>query len=281
MAEPSVPDFPPVVDPGWVGEHLGRCCILDVRWYLDGRSGYDAYLAGHVPGARWVDLDRWLADPPGPRGRHPLPEPARFAAGMASLGVSAGRPVVAYDDSGNMAAARAVWMLRVLGHPAALMDGGLGAWPGPLTLEEPAEEPGDFSTPHAEWPRWAVVGADELGDVPVVVDARAPERYRGEVEPLDPRAGHVPGARNGYWADNLGSDGRFLPPSVLSERFRALGLGESAEGVAVYCGSGVSACHNLLALEHAGLGRGRLYPGSWSEWSADSARPVALGDEES
>lgn len=277
MAERPV--LPPVVDPSWLADHLGEVCVLDVRWYLDGRSGHDAYRAGHVPGARWVDLDRVLAGPPGPRGRHPLPSPERFARGMAALGVCSGRPAVAYDDSGNMAAARAVWMLRVLGHPAALLDGGLGAWPGPLETEEPPPSPGDFATPVAEWPRDAVVHADELASVGLLLDARAPERFRGEVEPVDPRAGHVPGARNCHWADNLGPDGRFLSPEVLAERFRALGVGAPAASVAVYCGSGVSACHDLLALEHAGLGPGRLYPGSWSEWSADPARPVATGDE--
>jgi len=280
MDEEPVVTIPPVVDPSWVADHLGDCCVLDVRWYLDGSPGHDAYLAGHVPGARWVDLDRVLADPPGARGRHPLPPPGRFAAHMAALGVSSARPVVAYDSSGNMAAARAVWMLRVLGHPAALMDGALAAWPGPLEHDEPVIEPGDFSTTLVEWPRSVLVDAEGLGRVALVLDARAPERYRGEVEPIDPRAGHVPGAKNLHWADNLGPDGRFLPPEVLRSRFGALGLGASAGDVAVYCGSGVSACHELLALEHAGLGRGRLYPGSWSEWSSDPARPVATGDDQ-
>ena len=266
--------LPPVVGPEWLEAHEAVVC--DVRWYLDGRSGRAAYEQGHLAGAVFVDLDTCLAGPPSPAdGRHPLPDPEVFARCMAELGIGDGTTVVAYDDAGGSVAARLVWLLRVLGEEAAVLDGGLAAWPGPL---EPG--PGDHLRAAATftarpWPKDRLATADDVaaGDHPVV-DARAPERYRGEVEPVDARPGHVPGAVNLPWSDNLDAGtGRFLPPHVLRRRFEAAGIGGSG-GATVYCGSGVTACHDLLAIEWAGLAPARLYAGSWSQWAADPARPV-------
>ena len=253
--------------------------VCDVRWYLDGRPGVDAYRAGHIPGAVFVDLDRWLAGPPSAaEGRHPLPDPDVFAEGMASLGIGDDSVVVAYDDLGGMVAGRLVWMLRVLGRDAALLDGGLSSWTGPLESgwNEPTPRPGAFTA--RPWPADRLATADEVASpagATVVVDARAGDRYRGEVEPVDPRAGHIPGAVNVPFAENLLAPGGFFRPAdELRARFTAAGIDDDTDVVA-YCGSGVSACHDLLALEAAGLGPGRLYPGSWSQWSADPSRPVA------
>jgi thiosulfate/3-mercaptopyruvate sulfurtransferase len=224
----------------------------------------------------FVDLDVHLTAEPGPDvGRHPLPSAEAFARSLGELGIGPDNTVVAYDDAGGMSAGRLVWMLRVLGQAAALLDGGIGAWSGQLETRTPQRTPVDV--PVRPWPDRAFV---DIGDVAagaagrVLLDARAPERYRGEVEPMDPRAGHVPGAVNAPFAANL-VDGRFLLPADLSDHYRALGV-EDATDVVAYCGSGVSACHDLLAMEHAGLGRGRLYVGSWSQWSA-SNHPIATG----
>lgn len=287
MAAP--PTLPPIVDAAWLGAHLAEVVVCDVRWYLDGRSGRAAYGAGHLPGATFVDLDAVLAAPASPAGgRHPLPSPEAFAAGMAGLGVGDDDAVVAYDDAGGMAAGRLVWMLRATGRRAALLDGGLAAWPGPLTTDDVPRPPAAFSP--RPWPADRLATADDLaspgppaegrgvgGGRRVVVDARVPERYRGDAEPVDSRAGHVPGAVNVPYAGNLDpATGRFLAPEALRARFAAAGVGEGTDVVA-YCGSGVSACQDLLALEAAGLGPGRLYPGSWSQWSADPDRPAATG----
>lgn len=251
--------------------------FADVRWYLDGRSGRAAYEAEHLPGAVFVDLDAALAGPPSPAaGRHPLPGPDRFAAAMTAVGIGDSVPVVAYDDAGGTVAARLVWMLRVLGHDAALLDGGIGAWAGPLESGPGAPRPGAHFTPRP-WPADALASIDDASDpANVVIDARDPARYRGEVEPVDPRPGHIPGARNLACRANLDGSGRFLKPAELRRRFEAAGAGPGAPVIS-YCGSGVTACHNLLALERAGLA-GRLYPGSWSQYSADPDRPAALGD---
>ena len=253
--------------------------FADVRWYLDGRSGRAAYEAGHLPGAVFVDLDTALAGPPSPAaGRHPLPAPDDFAAAMAAAGVGDSTVVVAYDDAGGTVAARLVWMLRVLGSDAALLDGGIGAWTGPLETGPGAPRPAaTFSA--RPWPAGALASIDDASDpAHVVIDARDPARYRGEVEPVDPRPGHIPGARNVACRSNLDGSGRFLAPAELRRRFQAAGAGAGAPVIS-YCGSGVTACHNLLALERAGLPGGRLYPGSWSQYSADPARPAALGDQ--
>jgi thiosulfate/3-mercaptopyruvate sulfurtransferase len=269
--------IPPVVDSSWLAEHRDRVVLADVRWYLDGRSGRAAYDAGHLPGAVFVDLDHWLAGHgDSSQGRHPLPDPDVFAEGMSRLGVADDAVVVAYDDEGGVIAARLVWMLRATGHDAALLDGGLTAYDGPLSTVPASPAPAAFTA--RPWP------ADRLADVAdvtdpaaTVVDARNRDRYRGEHEPVDPRAGHVPGAVNLPCRENVDATGRFLPVEALRERLRAAGVVEGADVVS-YCGSGVTACHNLLAIEHAGLGTGRLYPGSWSQYSRLPGRPVATGD---
>ena len=262
----------------------GPLVLADVRWYLDGRSGRAAYDAGHLPGAVFVDLDRWLAGHGDPaQGRHPLPDPDVFAEGMSSQGIDDDTTVVAYDDAGGVVAARLVWMLRVTGHDAALLDGGLAAYDGPLSTaaddssERAGGRPGAFTS--RPWPaeRLADVG-DATSAGATVLDARDRVRYRGDQEPVDPRAGHIPGAVNVPCRENLQPSGRFLPVPELRARFRAAGAVQGADVVS-YCGSGVTACHNLLALEHAGLGVGRLYPGSWSAYSQVADRPVATGDE--
>ncbi len=268
--------LPPVVGAAWAKAHRGEVVLADVRWYLDGRSGQEAYNCGHLPGAVFVDLDRWLAGDAGSRGgRHPLPSPETFALGMSALGIGDDSVVVGYDDQGGAIAARLVWMLRVTGHDAALLDGGLRAWGRPLETGSPVVAPTPFIS--RAWPGERLAHVDDATDpANVVLDARDPERYRGEKEPIDPRAGHIPGARNLPWKDNLGSNGRFLPVEALRLRFEAAGVFEGASVVS-YCGSGVTACHNLLALELCGLGPGRLYPGSWSEYAKMHDRPLETG----
>ena len=247
-------------------------------------AGRERYLSGHLPGATFADLDADLSAPTtDTSGRHPLPAPETFAARLRQWGVSPDSQVVAYDDSGGMFAARLWWMLRWLGHPAvAVLDGGLQRWQQlalPVTTEVPRPGPGAFI---ARVRLDLGVTADTVSTSAAdpsrrVLDARAPERYRGDVEPIDKVGGHVPGARNYPASSSLGSDGRFLPADELRTR-----LLERLDGVAptqaiTMCGSGVTACHVLLAMEHAGLPGARLYPGSWSEWSRDASRPVAKG----
>lgn len=250
--------------------------LLDVRWALDASKGHSTYLAGHLPGAVYIDLDTELAAPARPEaGRHPLPAPEDFADTLRRAGIDEQSTIVAYDDSNGAPAGRLVWMLRALGFAAALLDGGLATWDGALETEDVRPEPGTATA--RPWPAALLAGADEVavGEA-LVVDARAPERYRGEVEPVDPRAGHVPGAVNLPFAGNLDDRGRFLDPAELRRRFEAAGVSDDRETI-VYCGSGVTATHDLLALEAAGFTRLRLFPGSWSQWSADPARPVAVG----
>uniref|UniRef100_A0AAU2VQU1 Sulfurtransferase n=1 Tax=Streptomyces sp. NBC_00008 TaxID=2903610 RepID=A0AAU2VQU1_9ACTN len=270
---------PPVVDAAWVREHREGLVLVDVRWFLDGRSGYDAYLAGHLPGAVWADVDTVLSAPPDEKeGRHPLPDPDAFARALGALGIGDGTTVVAYDADGGAYAARLVWLLRRTGRPAALLDGGPGGRPegtetGGVTLPEARLTP-------VEWPEEVLRSADQVaaGNA-VVLDARAAGRYSGEtVLPSDIRSGHIPGARSAPWSANLTADGTFATPEQLRERYEALGVREGSE-VVVYCGSGVTACHDLLALERAGITGAALYPGSWSAWSADLSRPVASGPE--
>lgn len=298
----------PVVDPGWVRSNRDRVVLADVRYYLDGRAGRDAYLAGHLPGAVFVDVDHDLAahGRPPAEGRHPLPDPEHFAARMAAAGINDHDTVIAYDDAGGVMAARLVWMLRATGHEAALLDGGIDAYDGDRESGPPHRPRGTFTA--RPWPSDRLADIDAAarshpapdapaGDAPaqstpaqstpahaapahdsvVVIDARPGERFRGDSEPLDPRAGHIPGARNLPCRENLTADGRLLPVPELRTRFAAVGV---VPGVPVisYCGSGVTACHNLLAMEHAGLGVGRLYPGSWSAYS-QTGRPAGTGDQ--
>lgn len=255
---------------------LGEVTLLDVRYRMGasgGPSGRGDYLAGHLPGARYVDLHIDLADPPGADGRHPLPETARFEEAMRRLGVDDHRPVVVYDDWQARAAARAWWLLRLHGHgDVRVLDGGLAAWREaglPLDEGDVAGAVGDFT---ARGDRMPWVEAARVPSVAVLVDARAPERYRGEVEPVDPVAGHIPGAVNVPTESNLDPSGRFLPPEELAARYARVGAVPGAD-VAAYCGSGVTAAHDVLAMEVAGV-RAALYPGSWSGWITDPARPV-------
>jgi thiosulfate/3-mercaptopyruvate sulfurtransferase len=285
--------------------------LLDVRWGLAGPPGIDSYRAGHLPGAQFVDLDRDLAAPPGPGGRHPLPAVADFQAAMRRAGVRAGWPVVLYDDGDSTAAARGWWLLRYFGHDQVrVLDGGYRAW---LAAGQSAEQqtaaarPGDFTARPGHLPLLDAAGAARLARDGLLLDARAAERYRGEVEPADPVAGHIPGAVSAPTAANVAPDGRFLDPAALRARFSGLGVstgsGQEAEGLGgapagpggkaggpgggvagrgavagVYCGSGVTAAHEVLAMRLAGL-PAALYLGSWSDWITDPARPVATGPE--
>ncbi|MEV4421579.1 sulfurtransferase [Patulibacter sp. NPDC049589] len=268
----------PFVDHAWLQEHRDDVVLADVRFYLDGRSGREAHEAGHLPGAVFVDLHAVLAGPASDAGgRHPLPAPDAFAAGLAAVGIGDADVVIAYDDAGGVMAARLVWMLRATGHDAALLDGGIGAWDGPLETGPESAAPAVFTA--RPWPEDLLADVDDATDrANVVIDARPGDRYAGAADQLDPRAGHIPGARSVPARGNLGPDGRLLPVDALRERFAAAGVTADAPLVSS-CGSGVTACHNLLAIEHAGLGRGRLYPGSWSAYSRDATRPVATGSE--
>jgi thiosulfate/3-mercaptopyruvate sulfurtransferase len=269
--------MPPFVDARWVKERRGSLILADVRWYMDGRSGREAYESGHVPGAVFVDLDRWLAGDAGSgRGRHPLPSPETFAQGMSLLGIGDDSIVVAYDDQGGVIASRLVWMLRATDRDGALLDGGLPAWGSSLATSEPVVTPRNFTA--RPWPPERLASLGDAADASnVVLDARAPERYRGESEPIDARAGHIPGAQNLPSRGNLDESGRLLHPEVLRGRFTTAGVKEDTPVVS-YCGSGVTACHNLLVLEYCGMEQGRLYPGSWSEYSAISDNPIETGD---
>jgi thiosulfate/3-mercaptopyruvate sulfurtransferase len=272
--------------------------VLDVRWQLDRSDGWDRHRAARIPGSRYVDLETELS---GPRtagsGRHPLPHPAQLAATMAAWGVGPRTAVVVYDDSAGLAAARCWWLLRWAGHAdVRLLDGGLAAWTAAgLPLERdgngeageqmqagergPAGEDGaTVAGPLARagsLPVLDAAGAAELARRGVLLDARAGERYRGEQEPVDPFRGHIPGALSAPATDNLDGDGRFLAPAALRRRFARLGA-VGGGPVGVYCGSGVTAAHEVLALELAGI-EAALYPGSWSEWVADPSRPRATG----
>jgi thiosulfate/3-mercaptopyruvate sulfurtransferase len=258
-----------------------RPTILDVRWQLLTGADRAAYLEGHVPGAAFVDLDRQLSDPPSGRGRHPLPRAERFAAEMQAVGVSAARPVVVYDAGDSMAAARGWWLLRYFGHPrVAVLDGGLAAWIDagqPLEAGAPTHEVGDFVARAGAMPIATAEDAAAVAAAGVLLDARAEERFQGRVEPVDPVGGHIPGARNRPTTENVDAAGRFLDPGLLRTAFEQLGV-RDGRPVTTYCGSGITAAHELLALELAGF-PAALYPGSWSEWITDPARPVARGDE--
>lgn len=273
----------PLVTPATLAALLGTAAepvLLDVRWSLDGPPGIEEYRRGHLPGARFVDLDRELAGPPGP-GRHPLPGAEAFGVAMRAAGVSAERGVVVYDARTSVAAARAWWVLRYFGHrDVRVLDGGFAAWVAegrPVSTDEPSPGEGDFAPSPGRLPMLDAAAAAALARTGVLLDARAAERFRGEVEPVDPVAGHIPGARSAPTSDNLDASGRFRDPERLRERFVALG---ARPGVAVgaYCGSGVTAAHEVLALTLAGVENPSLYVGSWSDWITDRSRPTATGD---
>ncbi|MEV7721927.1 sulfurtransferase [Streptomyces sp. NPDC088184] len=252
--------------------------LLDVRWQLGGPHGRPDYEAGHLPGAVFVDLDAELAGPAGSGGRHPLPDPEEFGAVMRRAGVSRDTPVVVYDGGQGWAAARAWWLLRWTGHEdVRVLDGGLAAWPGELQKEVPAPAEGDFRPVPGALPLLDADGAAALARSGLLLDARAAERYRGDVEPIDRVGGHIPGAVSAPTSENTEEDGRFLDAQALAARFEGLGAGRADE-VGVYCGSGVSGAHEVLALAIAGI-PAALYAGSWSEWSGDASRPVATGPE--
>lgn len=255
--------------------------LLDVRWRLGGPPGLQVYLAGHLPGAVYVDMDTALAAPPGPGGRHPLPERGAFEDAMRRAGVHGDREVVVYDDADATAAARAWWMLRYFGHPRVrVLNGGYRAWAEaglPVSTDAPHTPPGSFSARPGAVPAVDADGAAAYARDGVLLDARSGERYRGETEPVDPVAGHIPGARSAPTAENVDSAGRFLPSQALAERFATVGAVPGAR-VAAYCGSGIHAAHEVLALALAGV-PASLYVGSWSNWVADPGRPVATGPD--
>jgi thiosulfate/3-mercaptopyruvate sulfurtransferase len=262
--------------------------LLDVRWRLGGPPGLDRYREGHLPGARFADLDRDLAGPPGTGGRHPLPDAGTFQAAMRRAGISDDRPVVAYDENDSTAAARAWWLLRYFGHQQVqVLDGGYQAWlAADLPIETgPAAAPGagTFTARPGHLPLLDAEGAARMAREGVLLDARAAERYRGETEPVDPVAGHIPAAVSAPTTGNLDPAGRFLDAAALRDRFTRLGAGVAAPGTpdgavttGVYCGSGVTAAHEVLAMTIAGI-PAALYLGSWSDWITDPARPVATG----
>lgn len=274
--------FSAIVDCHTLSRHLddAQWVVVDCRFNLmapeDGRR---AYLESHIQGAQYADLEHDLSGPPvTDHSRHPLPVPGALLELFSRLGVDRHKQVVAYDDAGGSIAARLWWLLRYMGHDAAaVLDGGWQAWQTAGLAVGSGEEtrgPTRFTgEPHREW----LVLADEVPRLPVLVDSRDPARYRGEHEPIDPVAGHIPRARNRFWKQNLQEDGTFAPPAVLLSAFRDLLNGTPPGDSAFYCGSGVTACHNLLAMAHAGLPAAKLYAGSWSDWCSDTGRPVETG----
>lgn len=261
--------------------------VVDVRHDLmQPAAGRAAWQTGHILGAIHLHLDDDLSGPKtGQNGRHPLPDPSTLADRLGRIGIGDGSRVIAYDDAGGAFAARLWWLLRWLGHDAvAVLDGGWQAWlaaalPVSTMLASARASQVLVARPHTDW----VVGVDSVANgladgSQMVLDARAPERFRGEVEPIDPVAGHIPGACNRFHRNNLAADGGFKDPATLRAEFLEVLNGRSADELVCQCGSGVTACHNLLALAVAGLEGARLYPGSWSEWCSDPARPVATGE---
>lgn len=270
----------PLITPSELKAQLGSLTppvVLDVRYRLDAPDGAEAYRDGHVPGAVYVRMDGELAvHGAASEGRHPLPSPADFERSVRSWGIDDGDTVVVYDDWNSFAAARAWWMLTDAGVPARVLDGGLRAWRaagGALETGEVTPTPGAVTLHAGQRRRLDIDAAASLAYSGVLLDARAPERYRGDVEPLDPAAGHIPGARNAPTTENLDAEGRLLAPDVLRSRYADL----EGQSVGVYCGSGITAAHAVLALAVAGHDAA-LYPGSWSQWSNTPDRPVATGD---
>lgn len=267
----------PIVTADWLQANYEVTSVCDVRpgGPADPWAGY---LEGHLPAAILIDLDAVLAGPPAPVvGRHPLPDPVQFAKALGALGIGNEATVVAYDDMGGAYASRFVWMLRIIGQSAALLDGGQKAWRGVVDRGRVEVDPVERQP--VPWPAHATATGDEVAEHVdaggILIDSRAPERYRGETEPIDHVAGHVPGAINLPFADNLDGQGRFLDRDGLNDRFSSI---DDPEPI-VYCGSGVTACHNALAMEAIGLSLPRVYVGSWSGWSTEPGRAVAVGDQ--
>jgi thiosulfate/3-mercaptopyruvate sulfurtransferase len=261
-------------DPAWV--------FVDCRFDLARpEAGTDEYLAEHLPRAVYAHLDKDLSGPPiTNRGRHPLPLPEVLRTTFSSFGIDSGKQVVLYDGAGGSICARLWWLLNYMGHETvAVLDGGWPAWKAadlPTASGNHRNPPTNFiGAPHPSW----IVHCDEVQNVRSLFDARDPARYRGEVEPIDPVAGHIPGAANAFWKDNLDTHGEFVQPAGLRQRYEALLAGTPADEAVFYCGSGVTACNDLLAVRHAGLPMPRLYAGSWSEWCGDPTRPIATGPE--
>ena len=273
--------IPPFVDEQFVRDHPDAV-LADVRWYLDGRDGKAAFETWHVPGAIWVDLDHHLAgsDQPATEGRHPFPTPEGFAAAMGSLGIGDDTMVVAYDDTGGLTAGRLAVMLRMVGRDAAVLIGGLDAWDGPIETGA-GRRPSPTTFTPCDWPADRLASADDVArivaDGGVAIDARSHERFLGEVAQIDKQPGHIPGARSAPWTGVLDEHGQPRSIDDLRELFHYLGVDDDHEVVA-YCGSGVSACTNVLAMEHAGLALPRLYVASWSGWTADPSRQAATGE---
>jgi thiosulfate/3-mercaptopyruvate sulfurtransferase len=280
--------FSALIQPSELAPHLGdpRWAIVDCRFYLvEPSKGETEYVAEHVPGAVYAHLDRDLAGPrTGKNGRHPMPSVETMVERFSRFGVGDDVQVIAYDTSQGQMAARLWWMLRYLGHDAAaVLDGGLQTWKAegrPLASGRESRDTRPFVARPRESMRIDVDALERERTGHLLVDARAPERFRGEVEPFDPVKGRIAGARNHPTAASLAADGRFLAPAELRERFRSILGGSPIDSVVSYCGSGVTACHNLLAMDVAGLPGARLYPGSWSEWSADEKRPIERGKQE-
>jgi thiosulfate/3-mercaptopyruvate sulfurtransferase len=275
----------PLITAAELADHLAGDdppALLDVRWALNGPTGREAYRVGHLPGAVYVDLDTELAAPVGPgTGRHPLPSIEDLQSAARAWGLRAGQPVVVYDDTSGLAAARAWWLLSWAGlSDVRVLDGGVTAWTDegrPLTDEQVHPLAGDITLTSGRLPVLDAAAAASFPATGVLLDARSGERFRGEVEPIDAVAGHIPGARSAPTTENLAVDGRFLDPAALRQRFAVLGIDPSTE-VGVYCGSGVTAAHQALALAVAGY-PSSLYPGSWSEWIDDPSHPIATGDD--
>jgi thiosulfate/3-mercaptopyruvate sulfurtransferase len=267
------PAMEPFVDWEWCQSNLARIVLVDTRWYLDGSSGKAAYDAGHIPDSVFMDMDRWLSGPASKEaGRNPLPDPEVFGEGMRQAGISDSDVIVAYDDAGGVIAARLVWMLRAIGGSAAILDGGLASYPGELCTSSTERPRGNFST--GAWPSALLADISEASsDRYRVVDARNRDRFQGRQDPIDPRPGHIPGAVNVPCRENLDASGRLFPDEQLRENFELAGIVSAADTIA-YCGSGVTACHNLLVLEYLGAGKGRLFVGGWSQYGHAVDRPV-------
>jgi thiosulfate/3-mercaptopyruvate sulfurtransferase len=273
------PSFGPLITATELAGELPSVKLIDIRWSLaDPTGGRKAYESGHIPGAVFVDLEQDITGQMG-AGRHPLPTREQFEAAMRRAGVNNGDRVVVYDDGKGSVAGRVWWLLRLHDHDnAAVLDGGVQAWTGELETGNVEPPPGAFTAPEPDrtmWLEFEDVANLDGGDV--LIDVRAPERYSGETEPVDPVAGHIPGARNAFWQGNVGEDGTYLSSDELRRRYEALGV--SKGNAVVYCGSGVNACQAVIAVERAGFGPVRVYAGSWSDWRGHPDAPVATGTD--